>query len=77
MIGFLKLSALDWVIMHAVLLPADLFQNQLFKKNSFRVSNGLDPDQAGHFVGPDLGPASFIYTDWVKEAGLDLHCFQN
>ena len=48
-----------------------------FKKKSFRVSNGLDPDQAEHFVGPDLGPASFIYTVWVKEAGLDLHCFQN
>ena len=31
-----------------------------FSKNSFRniirVSNSLDPDQAGHFVGPDLGP---------------------
>ena len=36
------------------------FQNQLFRKNSFRntikVSNSLDPDQARHFVGPDLGP---------------------
>ena len=31
-----------------------------FLKNSFRttirVSNNLDPDQARHFVGPDLGP---------------------
>ena len=31
-----------------------------FLKNSFRntirMSNGLDPDQAGQFVGPDLGP---------------------
>ena len=31
-----------------------------FTKNSFRntirVSNGLDPDQDRHFVGPDLGP---------------------
>ena len=31
-----------------------------FLKNSFRntirVSNSLDPDQARHFVGPDLGP---------------------
>ena len=39
---------------------ADSFQNQLFSKNSFRnmirVSNILDPDQARHFVGPDLGP---------------------
>ena len=32
----------------------------LLKKKSFRntikVSNGLDPDQAGHSVGPDLCP---------------------
>ena len=31
-----------------------------FKKKSFRntirASNSLDPDQARHFVGPDLGP---------------------
>ena len=24
--------------------------------NTVRVSNSLDPDQALHFVGPDLGP---------------------
>ena len=24
--------------------------------NTIRVSNNLDPDQALHFVGPDLGP---------------------
>ena len=24
--------------------------------NTIRVSNRLDPDQARHFVGPDLGP---------------------
>ena len=24
--------------------------------NTMRVSNSLDPDQAGHFVRPDLGP---------------------
>ena len=24
--------------------------------NTIRVSNGLDPDQDQHFVGPDLGP---------------------
>ena len=23
--------------------------------NTIRLSNSLDPDQAGHFVGPDLG----------------------
>ena len=34
--------------------------NQLFRKNSFRntirVSNSLNPDQARQNVGPDLGP---------------------
>ena len=30
---------------------------KFFQKNlSVRVSNSLDPDQDGHFVGPDLGP---------------------
>ena len=24
--------------------------------NTIRVSNDFDPDQARHFVGPDLGP---------------------
>ena len=42
-------------------LSADIFfQNQLFRKISFRnttrVSNSLDPDQARHFVRPDLDP---------------------
>ena len=50
-----------WEIFHAFLSPADFFfQNQLFLKNSFRntirVSNSLDPDQARHYVGPDLDP---------------------
>ena len=44
----------------AFLSFADFFQNQLFSKNSFRntiwVSNRLGPDQARHFVGPDMGP---------------------
>ena len=35
---------------------------KLFSKHSFRntilVSNSLDPDQARHSVGPDLGPTS-------------------
>ena len=42
------------------LSSADFFQNKLFqKKNSkitISVSNGLDPDQDRHSVGPDLGP---------------------
>ena len=28
----------------------------ILSKYNFRVSNSLDPDQAPHFVGPDLGP---------------------
>ena len=36
------------------------FSKLTFLKNSFRntirVANSLDPDQARHFVGPELGP---------------------
>ena len=32
----------------------DFFSNKI--ENTIRVSNSLDPDQARHFVGPDLGP---------------------
>ena len=49
-----------WVIFHAFVSSADFFQNYFFRKKSFRntirVSNSLDPDQARRFVGPDLGP---------------------
>ena len=38
---------------------ADFFSKPSFSKDSFRntirVSNSLDPDQARHFVRPDLG----------------------
>ena len=48
-----------WVIFHA-LSSSVFFSKSTFLKNSFRntikVSNSLDPDQARHFVGPDLGP---------------------
>ena len=41
-------------------LSADVFSKSTFLKNSYRnttrVSNSLDPDQARHFVGPILGP---------------------
>ena len=41
------------------LSSADIFQNQLFRKkyfkNTIRVSNSLDSDQARQNVGPDLG----------------------
>ena len=55
-----------WVILHAFLKSVDFFFffffffKLTFTKKSFRntirVSNNLDPDQARHFTGPDLGP---------------------
>ena len=43
----------------AFLSSVDFFQNQHFLKNSFRntirVSNSLDPDQARYIVNSDLG----------------------
>ena len=42
------------------LSSADFFSKSTFSKIFFRitirVSNSLDPDQARHIVGPDLGP---------------------
>ena len=41
------------------LLSSTDFSRSTFSKKSFRnntsVSNGLDPDQGRHYVGPDLG----------------------
>ena len=56
----LKSTVNYWEKLHAFLLSADFFSTfHLLKKRYFkimiRVSNGLDPDQARHFVGPDLG----------------------
>ena len=43
-----------------LLLSTNFFPKLTFSKNSFRntfrVSNGLDPDQDLHSVSPDLGP---------------------
>ena len=57
---YVKLFAC-WVIFHDFLSSADFYiQNLSFRKISFRntirVSNRLDPDQAQRNVGPDLGP---------------------
>ena len=37
-----------------IYLKKIFFENS--SRNTIRVSNSLDPDQARHFVGPDLGP---------------------
>ena len=46
--------------MHAFFVVCKFFFKLTYSKKSFRntirVSNSLDPDQARHFVRPDLGP---------------------
>ena len=47
-----------WIILHVFLSSAVFFKINIFKKssrNTIRVSISLDPDQARHFVEPDLG----------------------
>ena len=59
-----------WVIFHAFLSSADYFQDQLFREILSGIpslSNSLDPDQARHFVGPDLGPNCFQQTTLVDK----------
>ena len=47
------------------LSAADFFSKSIkifekkFENFTIRVSNSLDPDQAGHYVEPDLGPKCF------------------
>ena len=55
-----QLNSAYLVIFQTFLSSADVFLKITFSKNSFRntikVSNSLNPDQARHFVGPDLDP---------------------
>ena len=54
------LQVIDTNSLHAGYFFMPLSSFATFSKNSFkntiRVSSSLDPDQARHFVGPDLGP---------------------
>ena len=48
-----------WVNLHAFCRLLNFFKSTFSKislRNSIRVSNSLEPDQARHFVRPDLGP---------------------
>ena len=49
-----------WAIFHALCRRLIFFlQNHISKssfRNTIRASNSLDPDQARHYVGPDLDP---------------------
>ena len=53
------ISLLAWKIF-TLFCRLQICSKFVFSKNSFRntirVSNSLHPDQALHFVGPDLGP---------------------
>ena len=61
-----------------------LFSKSFFFINSFRntirVTNSLDPDQARHFVGPDLGPSCLQRlpaddTSMLRVNYLSIHQF--
>ena len=48
-----------WAILHAFLLSTDFLKPTFLKvsfRNTIKLSNSLDPDQAQLTVGPDLGP---------------------
>ena len=54
-----------WRFFILLLSSADFFSKSTFYKkksfrNNIRVSNGLDPDQDWHSVGPDLGPTCLL-----------------
>ena len=46
---------LDFRVLLLLFLHTLLLCHMLDFFNTIRVSNSLDPDQAQHFVGPDLG----------------------
>ena len=50
---FMPMISASWVIFACFCHLLNFFKN-IFR-NTIRVSNSLDPDQARHFAGPDLG----------------------
>ena len=52
----------------AVFFKIEVFKNSF--RNTIRVSNGLDPDQDRHSVGPDLRPNCLLR----KSAGDKMLC---
>ena len=86
--------AYEWLILcmlsifHDFLLPAYFFSNLTFSKyifrNTIRVSNGIDPDQAQLSVGTDLGPnclprlsTNNKYRCWQAELRKQIHVFND
>ena len=44
-------------------------------RNTIRAANSLDPDQARHFVGPDLGPNCFQSLSADDTNGLTIYAY--
>ena len=58
-----------WVVFHLLLSSVDFIKIKCFKnffRHSIRVSNGLDPDQDRHLVGPDLDPNRFKFSKIIS-----------
>ena len=66
---------------------ADVLQNKNYFKNTIRVLNSLDPDQACCLVGPDLGPnclqrlsadnriqLRYMFNLWSRLSGKTFKC---
>ena len=67
-----KLCVCALLILHAFLSPAFLFKNNSFR-NTIRVSNSLDPDQARHFITSTSKVASPPRWNTVLSRGHQLH----
>ena len=44
------------LVCRLLIFPKIIFFQNIFFRNTIRVSNSFDPDQARHLVWPDLGP---------------------
>ena len=67
------LCMLDNISCMLFLSSADCFRND-YIRNTIRVSNSLDPDQARQFVGPDLGPNCLKRLSAEADRFLLVHC---
>ena len=68
-------------LLHAFKSSADFIIIIFFKssRNTIRLSNSLEPDQARHFVGPDLGSNCLlrrlaVYKCHIQKSGYPLQC---
>ena len=58
-------SNIAFIYFHTFIIVAYFTLWMLDFFNTIQVSNSLDPDQAWHFVGPDLGP------NWLQRSSAD------